>query len=254
MEQSQPHSKFLSTQKEREKLIKQITKNYFSKKLNFGWIYFFPFLALGLTPMAGSVIFFNAPSSHVFISILIGVTLITMWFLPLSFLKRRLKLRSDQKGMWRNLDRYHGGIYVALAKIRLLLEDEETPLYTIRADNHAFHIIENWYININYKDVVHISEIAAIVSGNGYETYIIFSNERTSMMMLGKYQHDDVFDLIHGINPHVLHTNDKVHIPVEVKEAHRRKRYSAIVEEHNRRKSDETVLLTDDFWENLGRL
>ena len=254
MKRPQFHSNFLSSPRERKKLLKQISGNYFSKKLDFGWTYFVPFLMLGLTPMMASVLFFNIPGSQIFISILAVITLIIMRLLPFSFLKRRLGLRADQREMWRNLDRYYGGLYKVLAKIRLLLEDEEIFMHTVKANNHTFHIVGDWYINIDTKDVVHISEIAAIVVGKGHETFIIFNTERVCIMMLEKHQQDDIFEMFHKLNPHILHTNDKINMPVEVKEAHKRKRYAAIIEEHNKRKSEEVVFLTDEFWERLAAM
>ncbi|MCL2377043.1 MAG: hypothetical protein FWC76_06585 [Defluviitaleaceae bacterium] len=160
MKQSKSYRKILSEPKEREKLIKQISGNFFRRKLGFGWADFICSLILGLSPMIAITLLFNMPGGPIFTAIIIAATLAAIWFLPVSFMRRRLKFRAVQQKMWRNLEMRHGGLFKILAEIKRLLEDEDMPLYTVKEHDSIFHIVGKWFICINHRHIAHISEIA----------------------------------------------------------------------------------------------
>jgi len=240
MEQPQLRSKLLATPKEREKLIQQVSGDFFRKKLAIGWMHFIRFMALGLAPLIAIVLF---PGGPIFMASIAVAVLVIVWILPVSYLRRRLKLRAEQSIMWKNLDRRYGSVYAALAEIKRLFEDAEIPLYSMQLEEHGFYIIGEWYIDVNGKSIICIAEMAAIVSGEGNDNFIIFDNESVLATQFEKEQWSDIFNLFRKGNLHILHFLDSVTLPngdaVDVKEAHKRGQLAAIVAEYNERKAKE---------------
>jgi len=245
------NKRFTSSPSQIKKLRKQISNGYYKKSPLFNWIIFLmamlfcsALVAMGLhTVVTSDGLTRNYLEALLLFS---GIGIILFLIFPFRMIKEYMKRRAMHRRMLENLEKRHGGVDKVLSKIDNLLDSPElVQPYTVTYPK--FHIVGDWCIQYHeYKHIVHISEIAAIigVSGWGRGTYLIYEYDDRTVTHVefgGEEIWGDVFELFSAVNPDILHSSSLVALPngniVATIKAYRKKQYIAIIEAYRNTKS-----------------
>ncbi|MCL2365176.1 MAG: immunity 51 family protein [Defluviitaleaceae bacterium] len=254
---------FLPRPREVKKLRKQITSGYYKRnpKFNFGIFIMFT-LVSAVSIFIGINAFIsgerldqtNLSVSLTFIIIGGGLFLIV----SLAMIREYIKRRASHRKMLENLEQCHGGVDKVLDKIGNLLNssEEHAQMYTVRMGE--FHIVGDWYIHHDeYKHIVHISQIAAIIGSRSRGTYLIYEYDdktATCVEFGGEGVWGDVFELFSEINPDILDSSSLVTLHdgkvVNTKKMYRKKQYAAIIEAYKNLKDFKEKIKPFDWVEH----
>ncbi|MCL2225840.1 MAG: hypothetical protein FWB96_12805 [Defluviitaleaceae bacterium] len=142
----------------------------------------------------------------------LGVIFIILIFPAVSL---RKKARTNQLAKIERFKNRHGSYEKAENEIKSLLQNENSPAYDISIEDSHFYIIGDWYLSTLTRDLLHTSEIVAIVGIMGKGTFLILDDGTTIEVMFGSDTWDAVFGLFMQCNPHILDSSDEITISGE---------------------------------------
>ncbi|MCL2421962.1 MAG: immunity 51 family protein [Defluviitaleaceae bacterium] len=167
------------------------------------------------------------------------VAIIVFALIPLLGSARK-KQRADHPIKVEKFIKRHGSYDEVVGEIKAHLKDEALPTYHISSEGSEFYIIGEWYVDTHGRDIVHISEIVAIVGIMGKGTFLILDDGTTKDVMFGPDTWGTVFELFRRVNPYVLYSDDEIALPDgktgDVRFAFNTKRFESITKAYNEKK------------------
>ena len=150
----------------------------------------------------------------------------------------------------------HGSVEKVVNEIKDFLRNEANSADTVTAEDSSFHLIGDWFMDAATYEVVHTSEIVAIVGIMGEGTFLVLDDGKTRRVMFGPDDWGTVFNMFKNSNPYILYSTDEVTLPdgnvIDARTAYTKKEFASITKAYMKNKERQekiapfVIVETDD--------
>jgi len=234
---------YQSTRGERRQLKRQVFGNFYMRPPMLAIMRFLILLPFGIVPLAIGIfmahhrwLFIDTASMLINLAVLAVGGLLFFVFVIYPFLERKERAVIYERTL-ENLNKHHGGIEKVLSEIKSLI-DEDVPSHSISEGYNLFHVIGDWFLHPHYKQIVHISQIAAIVGIMNSGTFIVldYDEKDTCGVLFGEHSWGEVFQIFVDRNPNILYSTDIITLDngdtIEVREAVKKNNLKPIIDSY----------------------